>query len=201
MTSSKFGLLLALIAAVTAWEASAASVLSCGTNLVRVGDSKAQVFRVCGEPTSRERYDEEWWQKEREQGIRQGGSIVHEQWVYNFGPTKFMQYLYFENGMLARIESGDYGYTPRSAKSLTCHPETLEKQATKQEVLAACGEPFYKEERQETRFRQAGSVASKFYVTVEEWTYDFGSTRFMRTVVFENGQVVDIRSGDRGGPP
>ena len=33
-----------------------------------------------------------------------------EEWVYNLGPASFMMYLTFTNGLLTRIESGDYGY-------------------------------------------------------------------------------------------
>ncbi len=191
--------LLLLALWISVHDALAASTLSCGTRLVRVGDSKAEVFRICGEPAWREKYDEEWWQKERDRGIRHGGSIAHEQWVYNFGPTQFMQYLYFENGRLVKIERGDYGYTRAPGKPKTCTPEVLEQTTSKNEVLESCGEPYFKDEREEIRIQQAGSVTRKFNVTVEEWTYDFGATRFMRTIVFENGHVVDIRLGDHGG--
>jgi hypothetical protein len=33
-----------------------------------------------------------------------------EEWVYNLGPTSFIMYLTFTNGVLTSIESGDYGY-------------------------------------------------------------------------------------------
>ena len=32
-----------------------------------------------------------------------------EEWIYNRGPTYFLYYLIFENGILKRIESGEYG--------------------------------------------------------------------------------------------
>lgn len=180
-------------------SARAESSLNCGNNLVSIGDSKAEVFKVCGEPAWRERYDEEWWQKEAEKGIRRGGSVAHEIWTYNFGPQRFMQDLHFENNRLVRIERGDYGYIVAPGQPRSCSPQVLEQKKTRAELLQACGEPFFKDERVETRLRSAGGVMRKFTVTVEEWTYDFGSTQFMRTVVIENGKVVDIRLGDHGG--
>jgi hypothetical protein len=36
--------------------------------------------------------------------------IEIEEWVYNFGPTQFLRYLIFENGVLVEIETGAYGY-------------------------------------------------------------------------------------------
>ena len=34
--------------------------------------------------------------------------------------------------------------------------------------------------------------------TVEEWTYNFGPSRFVRIVTLKNGKVADIRVGDYG---
>ncbi len=36
------------------------------------------------------------------------------------------------------------------------------------------------------------------HVRVEEWTYNLGSTRFIRYLRFENGILTDIFTGDRG---
>jgi hypothetical protein len=33
-------------------------------------------------------------------------------WVYNFGPTQFLHYLFIQDGRLQRIELGDYGPRP-----------------------------------------------------------------------------------------
>ena len=35
-------------------------------------------------------------------------------------------------------------------------------------------------------------------IPIEEWTYDLGSTSFIRYVVFENGAVVDVKTGGYG---
>lgn len=36
------------------------------------------------------------------------------------------------------------------------------------------------------------------FVEIEEWTYNLGSTRFIRYLIFENGVLVDIITGDYG---
>jgi len=36
-------------------------------------------------------------------------------------------------------------------------------------------------------------------VQIEEWIYDFGSTRLRRRLLFEDGQLVEIEVLDRGG--
>ena len=36
--------------------------------------------------------------------------VVIEEWTYNFGPTKFIRYLQFEDGRLVNITTGDYGF-------------------------------------------------------------------------------------------
>ena len=33
-----------------------------------------------------------------------------EEWTYNLGPTRFVRYLRFENGILDAIRNGDKGY-------------------------------------------------------------------------------------------
>jgi hypothetical protein len=35
-------------------------------------------------------------------------------------------------------------------------------------------------------------------VVLDEWIYDLGPRRFIRTVTFENGRVVYVESGERG---
>jgi len=75
-------------------------------SLIRINDRLETVTKKCGPPTTR--------------SVRGGltgyadaqhyGSFDTEEWVYNFGPTSFIMYLTFTNGVLASIESGEYGY-------------------------------------------------------------------------------------------
>jgi len=40
-------------------------------------------------------------------------SVQVDDWIYDFGPTRFVQYLTFEHGTLVRVRSGPYG-TPEA---------------------------------------------------------------------------------------
>lgn len=85
----------------------------CGRKLVQVGDYKLDVLERCGEP--------EW--ADRRYGMRasrlrhpygaleldQYEEVVIDEWIYNFGPRRFKQFLQFENGVLKKIENLDYG--------------------------------------------------------------------------------------------
>ncbi|PPD31499.1 MAG: hypothetical protein CTY19_13995 [Methylomonas sp.] len=102
--------LLVVLLSVLAHDAMA---LRCGRKLVQIDDHKLDVLERCGEPQ---------WTEQR-MGVRgsrlrhpYGGlqleqfeQILIDEWVYNFGPRKFKQYLYFENGILKKIDNLDYG--------------------------------------------------------------------------------------------
>jgi len=79
-----------------------------GANLA-VGDSKYEVFRKCGAPTS--------------VGTTAGDDKVFSDpdaayrrlldsdfWTYDFGPDRFVRRLTFSNGRLKSIERGNYGH-------------------------------------------------------------------------------------------
>jgi len=57
----------------------------------------------------------------------------------------------------------------------------------------------WKDDRQEALNEQlGGGTVRKVYVTIEEWTYNFGPSRFVRIFTFRNGSVTDIRTGGYG---
>jgi hypothetical protein len=78
------------------------------------------------------------------------------------------------------------------------------------EVLDRCGEPDAVIQRVEKRkvkhrvTRRVGNVEESFIeeqeieVPVDEWAYDLGRYAFVRYVVFENGQVVNVATGHYG---
>jgi len=65
---------------------SAAWAVYCGTRVVLPGQSQRDVFVKCGAPESTERR------------------------VYNFGPPRLIQELWFEEGRLIAIQPLGYGY-------------------------------------------------------------------------------------------
>jgi hypothetical protein len=92
------------------------------------------------------------------------------------------------------------------AASLRCGSELASEGSSKTDVLLKCGEPFFKDTRTETvgekvkRKDEEGTTTTERTVTktFEEWTYNFGPQRLMQVAVFENGRLVDVRSGGYG---
>ena len=72
----------------------AADVMRCGRHQVSVGDSKATVLQLCGEPVVRK--------------VISGGegstSARREQWIYDRGKRKFQALLTFEGITLMQID-------------------------------------------------------------------------------------------------
>ncbi len=99
----------------------------CDSNLIDVGMHKIEVLKKCGNPAMRDQRVER-----RRSGMRQSNSqqdassrqpnkqrltsqyeqemeIHVEEWIYNFGPQRFMQLLTFENGQLTKIQDLERG--------------------------------------------------------------------------------------------
>lgn len=93
--------------------------IRCSGRLVSIGDFKEQVVERCGEPTHRYTWEyghnsaiSQIYDYERERYIAPSfiyGPIHMERWTYNFGATRLIHYLYFQNGKLIKIETGDKG--------------------------------------------------------------------------------------------
>jgi hypothetical protein len=113
MKASPLLLVLALAAA------SPAFAFRCGTKLVSEGDTRSQVAAKCGEPTEVDRRS-----VLREAITWIGGRAYHtapglieipvESWIYNLGPSKFMQRVRFEDGVVVAVETLGYGYLDES---------------------------------------------------------------------------------------
>ena len=69
------------------------SSLECDGGTVSSGDSEDSVRDKCGNP-----------QKVTQEGV--DSPIV---WYYNFGPSEFVSYVSFTNGIVERIQMGGYG--------------------------------------------------------------------------------------------
>jgi hypothetical protein len=70
-----------------------AAYLQCEGGTVARGDSEDSVRAKCGNP-----------QKVTQEDV--DSPVV---WFYNFGPTEFVYYITFTNGVVERIEMGGYG--------------------------------------------------------------------------------------------
>ena len=108
-----------------------AAGLRCGVRIISEGDYKDKVLAECGAPDQ-----VAVWEEERVYGFQYHPSyygiydnyeydasgfdhakpyrvrkqVVVEEWTYNHGPTRFMDHLRLENGIVREITSGDYGY-------------------------------------------------------------------------------------------
>lgn len=70
---------------------------------------------------------------------------------------------------------------------------------TRVDLLAKCGEPDHKESHNEEIIERFNDGSKrKLFVTVEDWTYNFGPAQFIRIVTLKNGRVADIRTGNYG---
>ena len=99
------------------------SSFRCGNDLIHVGDTAFDVLNQCRKPDYQRSSFEEVYIKDPETTIleeRDGRYVTRpklvrklvevEEWIYNFGPHRFIHYLTFEDGELIKIEFGDYGY-------------------------------------------------------------------------------------------
>jgi len=67
--------------------------LECDGGTVSPGDSQDSVRDKCGSP----------------QKVTQDDAASPIIWFYNFGPSAFVYYVSFTNGIVERIQTGDYG--------------------------------------------------------------------------------------------
>lgn len=82
-----------------------AESLRCGTNLVQVGDNKAELVEKCGPPTATDSY----CRNEYIQSNFGVEAVCHQVdlWTYNFGVGTFLMNVEFEEGKISRITHGD----------------------------------------------------------------------------------------------
>jgi hypothetical protein len=109
------------------WSAGLAEpalAMRCGSRLISEGDHKEKLANECGPPANVETWEEERYyhydapppsyqyrEFERYGSAYRVKVIVRvELWTYNYGPTRFMDYVRIENGRVAKIYSGGYGY-------------------------------------------------------------------------------------------
>ena len=95
--------------------------LRCDGRIVQIGDKTSQVANKFGQPdhidySQEERVRTNYYSRHspskeyRHLPFIAKETIQIEEWTYNFGPTKFICYLSFENERLTKIELGDKGY-------------------------------------------------------------------------------------------
>jgi len=174
-----------------------AESVRCNNKIISTGDSRFIVLSRCGEPAGRVE-----WEEEISEFLspfeRVSRFISVEEWVYNFGPTRFIRVLHFRDGVLIDIETRDYGFPKGARPSFPCRDEA-DIRDTQTEILIKCGEPSFKEVREtETARRLDGFRRRRVLIRVEEWYYNYGPAYFIDILVFENGRLVNMRTGEQG---
>jgi len=103
-----------------------ADTLSCSGRIVSTGDSRYEVKAVCGEPDDVSQRVEYRTIRGRVSGPcrridgkitcsdtrEQVIEVVIDEWIYDFGRNRFIEYLTFEQGKLVSIRNGSYGKKP-----------------------------------------------------------------------------------------
>lgn len=103
-----------------------ADTLSCDGRIVSTGDSRYDVRSVCGEPDDASQRVEYRTVRGKISGpcVREGGKlrcgqtreeaveVVIDEWIYDFGKNRFIEYLTFEQGKLVSVREGGYGHKP-----------------------------------------------------------------------------------------
>ena len=182
----------------------------CDGKIVSIEDRTFEVRMKCGEPTLSDRWTQDHvntvFNRETERYEDIKTSVIREEWMYNFGPDRFLQFLTFENDRLIHVETGKYGYAealPRKSVEEGCAEEGSIGNR-KLDILANCGEPAseisWTEERVQAVYMQDEKkyYESKVSVKIDEWTFNFGPNRLIYIFRFEDGRLVDIKTGGYG---
>jgi hypothetical protein len=124
MGTTKLGFGAVLLAALATTASARADSLACNGRIVSDGDSRYEVRATCGEPddiTQRVEYrtvrgrvvgpcsklsGKVRCEKTEEQVVE----VVIDEWTYDFGKNRFIEYVTFEQGKLVSIRSGSYGH-------------------------------------------------------------------------------------------
>lgn len=89
----------------------------CNSFVIDAGLHKSEVLKKCGAPTTQDTRIERRIVRVRNGSPTQGGQVeverevqvTIEEWVYNFGPSQFMQMVIFENGRIVGVKDLGYG--------------------------------------------------------------------------------------------
>jgi hypothetical protein len=103
------------VAALAVSGSASADSMRCGTRLMTDGDPVDKVEAYCGPPASIERQILRPWGYQRGVTVHSTYEVSVEIWTYNFGPSKLMYRLRFEDGLLVDVDTLSHGYhSPRS---------------------------------------------------------------------------------------
>lgn len=80
--------------------------------------------------------------------------------------------------------------------AIRCGSRIVTVEARAAEILAACGEPAFRDVYALPGPALPGEIAER-----EQWTYNFGRNQLLQVLSLRNGRLVDIRTDGYGFPP
>lgn len=157
------------------------TLFACDAPAVSLGQTKEEVKSKCGAPVWVEKRKGDLAAEKHPLEKRRSSRSI-EEWYYNLGPQEFIRILQFDNGRLAAIETGGYGWTAEPS-DFGCERAVLPSGTSKVEVRVRCGKPTSMQEKKGP---------------FETWLYDLGPSRFVRIYEFRNGRLANIKTGEYG---
>lgn len=197
-----------------------ADSLRCEGRLVTTGDSQIEVENICGSPAfidlsqkevtfktyrrltnppaeNKDTPTKKHKQEDDYEFISKRSSLINiEVWTYNFGSSRFVRTLRFENDKLVSIRDGSYGFDrvekdfdprPGDSKAIVWmkygSASDIQKDITYQENV--------------TREENADYLYIKQQKTPllkEKWIYDLGPSKNLQELYFENDRLVRTKS-------
>lgn len=156
----------------------------CDPEQMPSGKTAEEIASRCGEPIWLERWSEERPVEIAPRLFRRE-VVTFEEWVYNFGPSKFIRILRFRNGLLSEAKTGGYGFSSEEPTDFGCERTIVSPGETKWEVRVKCGEP-------------TSASADRSWREKEMWVYNLGSTRLIRIFRFQEGRLTRVETGGYG---
>ncbi len=85
------------------------------------------------------------------------------------------------------------------AETFRCGDRVVSLGDTKADVIIKCGDTDLKDSHEESIIKSIdANTKQKVKVIVDEWTYNLGPESLIRILRFENGELVDIKTGGYG---
>jgi len=166
-----------------------AYALRCGTRIVTEGTQDFQVRDRCGEPF----YADTYFSVEvfgARGPVEQQREVQYDVWYYNFGPRDLMRRFVFRDGVLVREETLGYGVNEIGDN---CNTNRDYTGISVGELVARCGEPASRRRAYDTLVRRPTPGYERWRdQRREEWIYDFGEDRFIRSIMLIDGRVTSV---------
>lgn len=100
--------------------------------------------------------------------------------------------------------------TAYADKTFRCKSHLISVGDRSLEVLEKCGEPDQREEWEEEVYSKKSQIFDhenqryreplliKSSIRMERWTYNLGAQKFIRYLQFQNSELINIETGDKG---